>query len=137
MTGKLPRKPRDRITYINYTAKAEQFLKAMRECLKESNYDSAALNGVHAVISSIDALLVFKSGVVSASVNHEDAVQLLIELVEGDDTVKQAKHAYSVIRMKTIVEYADTRITEKQALEMEKHAVRLCDWVKSKLPKPM
>jgi hypothetical protein len=54
-------------------------------CLKEEKYDSAALNGIHAVISSIDALLVFKGGVVSSSMRHEDAVKLLKEIWNRKD----------------------------------------------------
>jgi len=92
--------------------------------LEEKNYDAAALNGVHAVISAIDAVLVFKGGVVSASLNHEDAVKLLAEIVNEEDTVNQSRHAFAVLKMKTKIEYTDDRITENQALEIEKQTDR-------------
>jgi len=132
MVSKIPRKARDKSSYVNYLKKAEQFAEAMKNSFKDRNYDAAALNGIHAIISSIDAVLVFRCGVVSASQNHEDAVGLLIELIPEGKT--QAKHALEVIKKKTVVEYWDTLSSERDALEIIKHTERFLEWVKTKLP---
>ena len=132
MVGKRPRKERDKSSYVNYLAKAEQFYEVMKRCYEEKNYDAAALNGIHAIISGIDAVLVFRHGVVSASQNHEDAVGLLIELIP--DGAAQAKHALAVIKKKTVVEYFDTLCDAAGALEIMKHTERFLSWVKTKLP---
>lgn len=134
MVGKILRKTREKSTYTNYLRKAEEFLKTMKDSVLQKNYDSTALNGIHAVISSIDAILVFRFGVVNASQNHEDAVKLLIELVSDEETKNQAKHALAVIKQKNIVEYLDTLTTENQAREIVKHTDRFFNWIKSKLP---
>ena len=132
MVGKRPRKKRDKSAYVNYSKKAWQFSEVMKRCYDEHNYDAAALNGIHAIISGIDAVLVFRHGVVSSSQNHEDAVGLLIELIpEGS---KLAKHALAVIKKKTLVEYLDTLCSAPDALEIIKHTERFLDWVKTKLP---
>ena len=61
MVGKRPRKGRDKSSYINYFKKAQQFSEVMKRSYHEHNYDAAALNGIHAIISGIDAVLVFPS----------------------------------------------------------------------------
>ena len=134
MTGKIPRKDRERSSYINYLKKAEEFIETMDDCIIKENYDSAALNGIHAVISLIDALLIFNHGVVSASQNHEDAIRLLVELIKTPDIKEKAKHALAFIRQKTVIEYWDTLTTRNQAIDISKHVNRFYSWVKSRLP---
>lgn len=114
--------------------KAQEFLDTMSDSIAQGMYNSASLNAIHVIISSIDALLIFKFGVVSASQNHEDAVKLLIELMSDDETKTNVKHALAVIKQKNIVEYFADLITEKQAKEIEKHVTRFFNWAKSKLP---
>lgn len=133
MVGKIPRKTRDKSSFRNYLKKAEQFVNTMNDCMIKKQYDSAALNGIHAIISSIDALLVFRAGVVSSSQNHEDAVKLLLEIVIDTETKSYTKHALAVIKLKTTVEYFDSLTTEKQADEIIKHTTRFFEWAKLKL----
>lgn len=133
MVGRRPRKARDKTSYVNYFKKAQQFYEVMNTCYEERNYDAAALNGIHAIISGIDAVLVFHHGVVSASQSHEDGVGLLIELIP--DGANQAKHALAVIKKKTSVEYFDTLCNASDALEIMKHTDRFLEWVKTKLPR--
>ncbi|MFA5780036.1 MAG: HEPN domain-containing protein [Elusimicrobiota bacterium] len=132
MVSKISRKSRDKSSYANYFKKAKQFGETMDKCFNDRNYDAAALNGIHAIISGIDAVLVFRHGIVSSSQNHEDAVKLLIELIPEGKT--QAKHALAVIRRKTVVEYMDTLCSESDVLEIMKHTERFLAWVKTKLP---
>ena len=130
MTGKIPRKTRDKSTYSLYFKKANQYYEVMDLCLKEEKYDSAALSGIHAVISSIDALLVFKGGVVSSSMRHEDAVKLLKEIWNRKDTAEYSEHALKVIKMKTIFEYTDMNVNRDQAENLAKHVTRFIEWAK-------
>ena len=134
MVGKIPRKIRDKSSFANYLKKAEQFLRTMKDSIEYESYDSAALNGIHAVISAIDAMLVFRYGIVSASQNHEDAIRLLIELIPETETKIKSKHALAVIKQKTTVEYWDTLTTASEAREIAKHTERFFEWIKSKLP---
>ncbi|OGS19443.1 MAG: hypothetical protein A3J83_05460 [Elusimicrobia bacterium RIFOXYA2_FULL_40_6] len=133
MVSKLPRKARDKSLYANYLKKALQFEKAMNECFTNKDYDASALNGIHSIISGIDAVLVFNHGIISASYNHEDAIGLLIELIP--DSKPSAKHALAVIREKTTVEYLDDLCDESDASEIIKHTERFMEWVKTKLPR--
>jgi len=134
VTGKIPRKARSKFTYIIYIKKAEQFFKSMESSLAKNQYDSAALEGIHCVISALDALLIQKSGIVSASSRHEDAVKLLTEIWNTEDVKEASKHAASVINMKTAVEYTDLQVNQKQAVELQKHTQRFLTWAKNKLP---
>ena len=132
MVSKISRRVRDKTSYGNYFKKAQQFREVMRNCFNGRNYDAAALNGIHAIISGIDAVLVFRHGVVSSSQNHEDAVRLLIELIPNGK--EHAKHALAVISKKSVVEYWDTLCSESDASEIMKHTERFLEWVKTELP---
>ena len=135
MTRKIPKKQREKSTYINYFIKGEEFCRNMEDCLLKKEYDTAALCGIHGVISLLDALLVFSFGYVSASFNHEDAVILMSDLVNLPEVKQQSKHVLEVLRYKSKVEYLDCLATEKQALSIQKNASRFYDWVKKQLPK--
>ena len=130
MTGKIPRKTRDKSTYSLYFKKAKQYYEVMGLCIKEEKYDSAALNGIHAVISSIDALLVFKGGVVSSSMRHEDAVKILKEIWIRKDTGEYSVHALKVLKMKSIFEHTDMNVNREQAETLAKHVTRFVEWAK-------
>ena len=134
MTGMIPRKSRERNTYVNYLKKAEKFYENMEGCVKEGNYDAAALAGIHSAISLIDALLIYKEGVVCASMNHEDSVKLLVELIKEPEVGEASKHAVEVLKLKRSVESLDCLTTENQALSIQKHVSRLHSWVKKLLP---
>ncbi|MGA2091338.1 MAG: hypothetical protein ABSH12_07765 [Endomicrobiales bacterium] len=53
MVGKRSRKGRDKSSYINYFKKSQQFSEVMKRSYLEHNYDAAALNGIHAIISGL------------------------------------------------------------------------------------
>jgi hypothetical protein len=105
----------------------------MYDCLHKERYDSAALNGIHAVISLVDAYVIYNYGVVSAGKRHEDAIELLLNMDKDPMIKKQANHARYVIRLKGIVEYLECLTTQKQAYEIEKHVKRLYEWMSKKL----
>jgi len=135
VTGRIPRKERNRTTYTVYIKKAEQFFSAMESSLVKKQFDSTALEGIHCIISTIDALLIYRGSIVSASAKHEDAVKLLTEIWDLEDVNEAAKHAFRVLKLKTDVEYTDYQVTEKQAQELHKHTQRFFVWAKTKLPK--
>lgn len=133
MTKKLLIKRREKGSYVNYINKSKQFVETMYDCLHNERYDSAALNGIHAVISLIDAYLIYNYGVVSAGKSHEDVIALLLKLDKDTMVKKLANHARYVIRLKSTVEYLECLTTEKQAYEIEKHVKRLFEWMSRKL----
>ncbi len=135
MTRKIPVKTREKSTYINYFIKGGEFCRNMEDCLKKRDFDTAALCGIHGVISLLDALLVFNFGYVSSSANHEDAVKLMSGLINLPEVKHQQKHMLEVIKQKNNVEYLDCLATEKQALAIKKNTIRFYAWVEKQLPK--
>ncbi|OGF49643.1 MAG: hypothetical protein A2044_08450 [Candidatus Firestonebacteria bacterium GWA2_43_8] len=134
MSEKIKTKKVEQSRYSNYFKKADSFHKAAGGCLKELNYEAAALASIHCVISAIDAFLVFKLGVRSSSERHSDVLKLLAEAC-GADSKQAIKHADAVLNEKTVVEYLDVLVTEKQVLELYKHADRFFCWVKERIPR--
>ena len=125
----------ERTLYQNYLKKAEKFHLAAESSFKALNYEAAALASIHCVISSIDAYLVFKSGIRSASERHADAIKLFAEAAGMEEGKPAIRHAEYVLGEKTAVEYFDTLVTEKQASEIIKHTKRFYEWVTERLPK--
>ena len=134
MVSKIPRKLRNKGSFGVYVKKADEYLKSMKDCKAKQMYDSAALSAIHSVISTIDAMLIYKGGIVSASIRHEDAITLLKELWDGKDVSENAAHALKVIVLKAAVEYTDYLVSEKQVEILSKHAERFVAWSKTKLP---
>ncbi|VAW15600.1 hypothetical protein MNBD_BACTEROID05-35, partial [hydrothermal vent metagenome] len=52
--------------YVIYLKKAKEFYQTMYQAEKTENYNAVGLNGVHTVISLIDAILVKYSGMRSS-----------------------------------------------------------------------
>ncbi len=63
--------------YRIYRKKAKEFYETMYHAEKAENWNAVGLNGVHTVISIIDALLVKHSGIRSAEESHMKVVDLL------------------------------------------------------------
>ncbi|MFH1073739.1 MAG: HEPN domain-containing protein [Candidatus Firestonebacteria bacterium] len=134
MSEKIKTKKVEQSHYLNYFKKAESFHKAANSCINELNYEAAALACIHCVISAIDAFLVFKLGVRSTSERHGDVLKLLAE-AGGSDSKQAIKHADAVLSEKTVVEYLDVLVTDKQVLALYKHTDRFFCWVKERIPK--
>lgn len=57
MTKKIPVKNVGKQEYKDYWKKAQDFLKTMSDAYLKQNWNSTALEGIHAAISAADALL--------------------------------------------------------------------------------
>ncbi|MFA4888857.1 MAG: HEPN domain-containing protein [Candidatus Omnitrophota bacterium] len=121
--------------YINYLKKAEEFLSSAQDSLIKEKWNAAGLNAIHAGISSTDALLVALHGIRSTSPKHDDILKLLSSLVRHKEIEENISHLRSLISMKSIVEYDQRLITQREAVSLSKHSERFLAWVKNILPK--
>ncbi|MDE1822141.1 MAG: HEPN domain-containing protein [Euryarchaeota archaeon] len=115
-----------------YLAKAEEFGRWMDRALSEGAYDSAALNAVHCVISSCDALCVYHLGRRSRGQDHHEVVLLLDQAKLPDWSVKVIQ-VHEVLTLKNIVEYESRRLTSGQAAKTVAQASRVLEWARRNL----
>jgi len=113
-----------------FLKKAKEFYQTMFQAEKAENWNAVGLNGVHCVISLIDALLVKHEGVRSTEEDHMVVVDLITSTLGNkiEDLNKKAQTARRIIAKKTIIEYEDRDFLKNEALDMLKQVQRFYDW---------
>lgn len=121
--------------YANFLRKAEEFYQSMKDNLDKGSWNSAGLEAVHSAICANDALLIYLHGVKSTSKKHEDAITLLISLVDKEGSKEAASHLRRLILKKNLIEYEGNLFKKEDAEDAAKHAERFLSWVKNQIPK--
>jgi uncharacterized protein (UPF0332 family) len=134
MTGKFKIGKSSKEEYKKFLKKADEFFEIMQQSLKNEKWNATGLNAIHTGISANDALLTFHFGLRSISPKHDDAVKLLISMMNRDDTEIKAKHLRRLISVKNLVEYDGRLLSRREAESLAKHAERFLVWVRSLLP---
>lgn len=123
-----------KLQYGDYWKKALDFFQGMSRLYLEQNWNSTALEGIHAAISAADAVLIFARGVKSSSQKHADVTSLIAHLsLEGAKPASQ--HLAKIISVKSLVEYSGDSYLPNEAAEIVKQVERFFNWVRSVLPK--
>jgi len=116
-----------------YLDKGEQFIRTMREALKNEDWDAVGLNAIHGVISANDALLGTRHGVRPSSPDHLDAAVLLNQYEKSEDAKKNANRLDRMMRKKNLVEYEGRKLTKSDATALATDAEGFFSWVKNTL----
>ena len=120
----------NRSDYEIFLKKAKEFYQTMYQAEKAENWNAVGLNGVHCVISLIDALLIRHAGMRSIEEDHMAVVDLinsnLSNKIQGID--KKTQTARRVIAKKNLVAYENRNFLKLEALELIKHVQRFYDW---------
>ncbi|MBI4062935.1 MAG: hypothetical protein HY401_01375 [Elusimicrobia bacterium] len=116
-----------------YWEKATEFYVTMIDAVQKRNWNAAGLAGVHACISSADALLVKYTGMRSSAKDHLQTADLLKSHINDDHAVKQTNRLAQILAEKNLIEYVDKSYTEKEALALKINVERFVDWVKKLL----
>lgn len=119
--------------FEGYLKKAREFYQTMYQAEKIENWNAVGLNGVHCVISLIDAILVKYSGVRSTEKDHMAVVDLLATSLNIDDISQKSQTARRVIAKKNLVEYEARSFIKSEAIDMIKQVQRFYDWAVDKL----
>ncbi len=116
--------------YTVYLKKSKEFYQTMYQAEKTENWNAVGLNGVHCVISSIDAILVKHAGIRSTSDDHMVAADILASTVASKikDVTQKSQTARRVIAKKNLIEYENRDFTKNEALDMIKQVQRFYDW---------
>ena len=116
-----------------YLKKAKEFYQTMYQAEKAENWNAVGLNGVHCVISLIDAILVKYSGMCSAEKDHMAVVDLLAASLNIDNISQKSQTARRVIAKKNLVEYEARPFIKPEAIDMIKQVQRFYEWAVDKL----
>ena len=116
--------------YEIYLRKAKEFYQTMYSAEKAENWNAVGLNGVHCVISLIDALLVRYSGVRSVDENHMAVIDLLTSSATSKlkDVKPKSQIARRVIAKKNLVAYENRNFMKSEAMNMIKRVEMFYRW---------
>ena len=123
-------RPTGKSEYSIYRNKAKEFYQTMYQAEKAGNWNAVGLNGVHTVISLIDAILVKYSGIRSSEENHMAVIDLLTSSIGNriKDVVKKSQTAKRVIAKKNVIAYENREFLRSDALDMIKQVERFYRW---------
>jgi len=123
-------KSTEKSEYIIYLKKAKEFYQTMYQAEKAENWNAVGLNGVHAAISLIDAILVKYSGVRSSEEDHMRVIDLLVFSVGNkmEDVIQKSQTARRIIAKKNIIAYENRGFLKNEALDMIKQVQRFYQW---------
>ena len=113
-----------------YLSKAEKFLTGAKLLIESKNWEGAATLGIHAIISSCDALTAKFLRLRHAGSKHLDVLDLLSELPIADkkELKGMKKRISSVLTSKTNIEYDEKPIKRKQAEDVVRDAEKVFAW---------
>lgn len=116
--------------YTVYLKKAKEFYQTMYQAERAENWNAVGLNGVHCVISLIDAILVKYAGIRSTEEEHMSVVDLLTSTIgkKIKDVAQKSQTARRVIAKKNLIEYENRDFIKSEALDMVKQVQRFYDW---------
>lgn len=114
--------------------KADQFYKAMNLSYENKIWNAAVVNAIHCAISCADSLTIFYLGFRYTGTKHHDVVQLLQKLeLNKKELNKKIQQISTLLSIKTLAEYEDRLMNEKDAINAKKICERVYSWVMEKL----
>jgi len=108
-----------------YAAKAEEYLEAAKQDLKDGRYNAAASAAVHAGINAGDAITGALRGMRSADADHGRAIDLLDS--SGKEGKEASRQLARLIPLKTKAEYDPGTVPRSKAGSAVKSASRLIE----------
>ena len=128
------RKRVDRSDWTGFLAAAEENYASACIILGERKYRAAGILLVHAAIALTDALMVRAGGVKSTGEHHQEAVDLVRELLPTAAGLGPAlRHLEAIIHEKNRVSYTGDAFTSNDIARMRTHYERFALWVKQQL----
>ena len=125
----------DKFRVKDYLTRAEESLASMKNAYENGRWSSCVINAIQCGISSADALCIFKKGLRNASEQHAETIHLFSSIDSNDEGIKKgANHLSFLISMKSDAQYGERLSTQKDAEQAMKHAERLLELVKGRVP---
>lgn len=133
MTSKLKTRDVPKSHYSNYLKRAQECLTAAQLAHGREEWNSSAINSIHAVISLADAMCVYFLGKRHSGENHNDAAGLFKSIKDDEDTNANVNRIIRVLRLKNMAEYEERLVNRPEADKMLIDAQRLDEFVKKRI----
>ena len=133
MAPKLKTRDVPKAQYSNYLKRAQECLTAAQLTYGREDWNSSAINSIHAVISFADAMCVYFLGKRHSGENHNDAAGLFKSIKDDEEISVNANRIIRVLRMKNMAEYEERLVTRSEADKILKDAERLAEFVNKKI----
>jgi hypothetical protein len=131
---KATRKRVERSDWAGFLAAAEENYASACAVQATRKYRAAGILLVHAAIALADALTVRAGGVKSTGEHHQEAVDLVRELLPNAAGLGPAlRHLEAIIHEKNRVSYTGDPFSAADIARMRTHYERLALWVKDQL----
>jgi hypothetical protein len=128
------RKRVERSDWTGFLAAAEENYASACAVQASRKYRAAGILLVHAAIALTDALTVRAGGVKSTGEHHQEAVDLVRELLPNAAGLGPAlRHLEAIIHEKSRVSYTGDPFTATDIARMRAHYERFALWVKDQL----
>lgn len=124
----------DLTEYPAFHNNAENYYAAMQESLRQSRWNSAALNAISSSITYCDALLIYFYNVRSASPRHENICRLLLTHVQRSDVDEPVFRMRSLLNLKKLLDDEERPANRTEALFAAQQADKIAEWCKSVFP---
>jgi HEPN domain-containing protein len=136
MTARVRTREVDKGFYNGYLIKAGEFIQSAENSFVQNKFNSAAVNAIHAAISSVDAWCVFTLSKRFAGEKHEDVVNLIkiIPSAGREDIDETCHNILTVLKMKNMAEYEERLVKMKEAERAIDQAKKIMEIVKKYLP---
>lgn len=119
----------DKARYRNYVTVGSNFFEGAQVAAEYEYWNAAGVLIVHAAIAYADAIAIKLGGVKSRGENHQEAVDLLDELVAPSTEKKTALHQLrKIIDQKNVVSYSGEVYNKKDVDQLWKLVRRFRDW---------
>lgn len=134
MVRRVTRKRVDRSDWTGYLAAAQETYDSGCAVQAARKYRAAGILLVHAAIALTDALTVRAGGVKSTGEHHQEAIDLVRELLRNTTGLGPAlRHLEAIIHEKNRVSYTGDPFTASDIGRMRTHYERFSVWVKEQL----
>ena len=128
------RKRVDRSDWTGFLAAAEENYASACAVQASRKYRAAGILLVHAAIALTDALTVRTGGVKGTGEHHQEAVDLVRELLPNTSGLGPAlRHLEAIIHEKNRVSYTGDPFTASDIARIRTHYERFALWVKDQL----
>ncbi len=128
------RKRVDRTDWTGFLAAAEENYASASAIQTSKKYRAAGILLVHAAIALTDALTIRLGGVKSTGEHHQEALDLVRELLPNAAGLGAAlRHLEAIIHEKNRVSYTGDAFTSGDIVRMRTHYERFALWAKEHL----
>ncbi len=124
MTRQVPTRRLTQSEAVEFFGKAEEFLRAAQEALKEKLFTAACSCAVHAGINASDAITGFELECRSSGKNHEQALVLLKEVAGGKRAITELTF---LLKIRPKAEYEPRPIRRDTATSTVERARKLVE----------